>query len=194
MRYESIPPLSRAEVLSAVERNDPAELLRVVLSAALHDPDPDWAMELCFRLATHPHWNVRGNAMLGLGHIARLHERLDRTRAQAILLAGLADSHEYVRGQADGATSDVEHYLGWRFRSNPIQDWHDGVPVPGVKFLRNDRVEIRGGTRGVGQVGALVGLLTTEPEVQYLIDLRPDDPDSTELALTVAEQHLRPID
>lgn len=63
-----------------------------------------------------------------------------------------------------------------------------------ASLFRNDRVEIRGGSSGVGQVGALVGLLTTEPEVQYLIDLRPDDPDSTELALTVAEQHLRPID
>jgi hypothetical protein len=109
-----------------------------------------------------------------------------------VLLAGLADSHAFVSGQADAAADDVEHFLGWRFRANPMLDWHDGVPVPGVRFMLNDLVEMVGGDSTL-RVGTLVGLLTTEPSVRYLIDLRPEDPVSTDTILQVAEGDLRQI-
>src|SRR5262245_35666462 len=113
MRYQPIPEMSVAEVEAALTRNRPEELLLAVLSAALHARDLAWAQRICITLARHADFNVRGNAILGLGHLARIHGGLDRSTALPIIEAGLVDSHEYVRGQADSAADDVEHFLGW---------------------------------------------------------------------------------
>lgn len=112
--YEPIPKYSREEIRDALEGDDPGKLWYAVLSAALYDADVEWAQELCVRLATHPHFNVRGNALLGFGHLARLHGRLDREKVQPLIEAGLRDSDNYVRGHAVDAANDTEHYLGWR--------------------------------------------------------------------------------
>src|SRR5262245_53444465 len=113
MQYEPIPQMSVEEVEDAIERNQPNELLFAVISAALYGVDRDWAQSVCCRLAVHEHYNVRGNAILGFGHIARIHGWLDRTVVLPIIENGLRDSHEYVRSQAHSAADDVKHFLGW---------------------------------------------------------------------------------
>lgn len=113
MRYEEIPELSPAEVEAAIGRDDPGELLHAVLAAALRAADAAWAEDVCVRLSRHPHFNVRGNAVLGFGHIARIHGTLTRARVRPILEAALRDEHEYVRAQADSAASDTRVFLGW---------------------------------------------------------------------------------
>jgi hypothetical protein len=118
-RYESIPVFSAAECEAAISRNDPDELLRAVLSASLHSDDPEWALSVCLRLADHPHFNVRGNAMLAMGHIARNFYWLDRSRAQPVIESGLNDPDEFVRGQALCAAEDIEMYLDWGVWPNP---------------------------------------------------------------------------
>jgi hypothetical protein len=118
-QYEPIPKYSREQIRAALERDDPADLLHAVLAAALYDPELEWAEALCLRLATHPNFTVRGNALLGFGHLARLHGRLDRAKVQPVIQAGLHDSDDYVRGHANDAADDAEHFLGWRF-SRPV--------------------------------------------------------------------------
>ena len=105
---------------AAIGRDDPDELRIAVLSAALHAQDPVWAEGVCVRLVSHPHWNVRGNAVLGFGHLARIHGALDRARVLPLVEAALADGHRYVRGQAYGAADDLEQYLGWAISRPPV--------------------------------------------------------------------------
>ena len=114
MRYEAIEPRSQEEVESAISRNDADELSHAVLSAALYSDDPIWAEGVCSRLAKHEHSNVRGNAILGFGHIARMHQRLDEQSVKPLLEAALRDESDYVRGQADAAADDVEFFLKWQ--------------------------------------------------------------------------------
>ena len=121
MFYEEIPEFDRADVLAAIERDDPDELLYAVLSAALYDPDPTWATSICLDLASHAHFNVRGNAILGLGHIARLHRTLDRALVQPVVERALLDEHEYVRSQADNTADDLYVFLKWTI-SRPDQE------------------------------------------------------------------------
>lgn len=115
-KYEPIPPLDRKAVEAAIGRNDPEELLHAVLSAALHADDPAWAQEICLRLASHENFNVRGNAVLGFGHLARLHQALDPARVQPVIEKALRDPHAYVRGQAQTAVDDIQHYMHWRIQ------------------------------------------------------------------------------
>jgi len=113
VKYKPIKQRSKEEVEAALERNDPDELLHAVLAAALYSDDSHWSEEICLRLSGHEHFNVRGNAILGFGHIARIHGRLNENKVKPVIEAGLNDKSDYVRGQANAAADDVEFFLKW---------------------------------------------------------------------------------
>ena len=110
MKYDAIPELSREQIEAVVKRNHAEELLVAVLAASLHSEGPVWAEGLCVSLAANPDPRVRGNAVLGLGHIARLH-RVLTSQSRAIVEASLVDPSELVRGQADAARDDLRQSL-----------------------------------------------------------------------------------
>jgi hypothetical protein len=86
----------------------------------MHDGDWRYAQDLCIRLSLHPHFNVRGNAVLGFGHIARVHRQLDRAVVQPIIKAALLDANDYIRGHGHDAADDTAHFLGWHYDENPV--------------------------------------------------------------------------
>ena len=114
LRYENTRAYSPTEIEAALRDNDPMQLLHVVVGVALHD-EPERAATLCCALASHPHAGVRGNALLGLGHLARLHRGtgLARDVVETLVRSGLTDSEPFVRAQADHAAEDLKHFLGW---------------------------------------------------------------------------------
>jgi hypothetical protein len=58
---------------------------------------------------------VRGNALLGFGHLARVLGVMREPEAvRALVEAGLADPDPYVSGQSEAAASGLEHFLGWK--------------------------------------------------------------------------------
>ena len=120
-KYEKIEELGKTEIKAAILRDNPDELLYAVLSAALYSEDSAWAEDVCIRLAAHEHYNVRGNAILGFGHIARIHEKLDEVKVKPLIESALEDESEYVRGQADGAKDDIKFFLRWRFKRSKKQ-------------------------------------------------------------------------
>ena len=113
--YDPIPSLQQNEIEAALVRNDPEELLIGVLSAALYLEDRIFAQKVCIRLSEHPHFNVRGNALLGFAHIARIDGELDEAKVKPLIKNGLVDNNDYVRGQAEDAVDDIEHFLDWKF-------------------------------------------------------------------------------
>ena len=102
------------DINAAVERADPRELLHVSVVISLNPPDCRWSQALCVRLATHPDEEVRGNAVLAFGHLARTCGHLDEPTVKPILETALQDPSPYVRSQAQSAADDVEHFLHWR--------------------------------------------------------------------------------
>ena len=113
LRYESIEFHGEESAEAAIARDEPTELLYVPVAASLYSDDLEWAQRLCVRLARYPHFNVRGNAILGFAHLARRFGRLDRAAVEPLVLEALADSDSYVRGHADAAVDDLRHFLGW---------------------------------------------------------------------------------
>ena len=109
--YESIPNFDRRVIELAI-KNDEVEILRLAaLSAAMNSGDGPWAESICYELAAHPDDNVRGNALLSLGHIARIFGTLDRGRAIRTLRLSLQDPNEFVRGQAYDGLEDVKWFI-----------------------------------------------------------------------------------
>ena len=107
---------------AAIERGLPEELLYVPVWVSMDPPDCEWAQGVCLRLSAHPHSNVRGNAVLGFGHLARTCGALDEGRVKPLIERGLCDPDEYVRGQAVSAAEDVTQYLGWQIEGHPADE------------------------------------------------------------------------
>ena len=106
---------SRAFIEQAERENDLAALVRGVIAVALHDRDFPYAEDLCLRLAIHPNLNVRGNALQAMGHLIRLHRRLDESRARPLISASLRDESEYVRSQAEEVREETARLLAWKW-------------------------------------------------------------------------------
>ena len=113
---------TKQEMEAAIERNQPDELLHVPICVSMDPPDCAWAQDICLRLSGHSHFNVRGNAILGFGHLARTCKALDEQQVKPLIEAALRDDDEYVRGQADSAANDVVQYLGWEVTGYPSDD------------------------------------------------------------------------
>lgn len=99
------------DVEAVIARGLPDELLYVPIVISMDPPDFEWAQAICISLASHPHFNVRGNAILGFGHLARTCRRIDAATVVPLVAAALHDESAYVRGHADDAAGDLLHYL-----------------------------------------------------------------------------------
>ncbi|MEW6736808.1 MAG: hypothetical protein AB1489_36305 [Acidobacteriota bacterium] len=101
---------------AAINRDDPEELLYVPISVSMTAPDFQWAQSICIRLSSHRDFNVRGNAILGFGHLARRLYKLNKEIIKPIIEAALRDDDEFVRGQALLAAKDLRKFLKWRIK------------------------------------------------------------------------------
>jgi len=104
---------TEGDVDVVLARGDPDELLYVPIVLGMNAPDFEraWVERICFQLAEHPHFNVRGNAILGLAHIARTCRELNTAVAVPLISKALTDPHEYVRAHASDAAADLLHFL-----------------------------------------------------------------------------------
>lgn len=113
LEYEEVPKCNEQDALAALERGDPNELGLVVIGLALHNSNRAFVEGFCLNLANHCNEIVKGNSVLGFGHIARRFGELSDPRIRQIIESALADKSEYVRGQAWAAAEDTAHFLGW---------------------------------------------------------------------------------
>lgn len=113
--YREIGPWKHEDVERALRTDDVEALRLAVIGVSMHDDDWGYAQGLCVRLSSHPDPNVRGNAVLGFAHIARVHRQLDRAVVQPIIQRALHDEDAYVRGHADSAAGDTGMYLKWSY-------------------------------------------------------------------------------
>jgi hypothetical protein len=116
LQYEPIPDWTDAEIHRIIEHGDLRELALVPLVASMEPTSRVHAEQICLRFASHPDVNVRGNAMEGFGHIARIFRSLNKRLIEPVMEAGMSDPDDWVRGKADDAADDIEWYCGWVFR------------------------------------------------------------------------------
>lgn len=100
------------DALLAAGNIDDLVLIPIVITN-LGTPDAAWSESICVTLSSHPDSGVRGNAVLGLGHLARTSGRLTRDVSVRVITAALRDPDAYVRGHAESAARDVGTYLKW---------------------------------------------------------------------------------
>jgi hypothetical protein len=114
--YKSIPEFSKSQMETIIAQNDIEQLIYVPLFASLYFEDRDFAYKICLKLADHPNFNVRGCAIEGFEHIARIDGKLDKEIVKPLIEKALVDESEFVRVKADDTKDGLEHFLKWKFR------------------------------------------------------------------------------
>jgi len=105
----------RARIEDAIELDDPIPLADLALEIGLAAEPLEWAQACCVQLVRHRNANVRGNAVLAFGHLARRFGRLDPQRVRRMVEIALHDPSEYVREKAHAAADDLVTFLAWEF-------------------------------------------------------------------------------
>jgi hypothetical protein len=76
---------------------------------ALHDGDWQWVESKCIAFTDHPDAEVRGTAVTCLGHLARLHHRLDLAKVLPVLARLRSDPE--MGGRVGDALDDIASYV-----------------------------------------------------------------------------------
>jgi len=74
IEYQEFYPLERSEIERLLGNGHESAMVETILSAAVHDPDWQWAQNPCLH-CLDPH--LKRNAMTGFSHIAHIHGKLD---------------------------------------------------------------------------------------------------------------------
>jgi hypothetical protein len=85
-------------------------MCRALIRLALFDEDWRRVEALCVRMARDPRSEVRGCAVTGLGHLARIHGVLDLDEVIPLLTELAADPA--MGGRAEDALDDIRMFVG----------------------------------------------------------------------------------
>lgn len=104
---------TKEDVENIMQRGNPEEILYIpiIISVNVKGCGREWVENICIELAAHSNFNVRGNAILAFGHIARLSGELNVKQILPIVEKAMEDEYEYVRTHAEAAACDFENYL-----------------------------------------------------------------------------------
>jgi len=108
VRYEDLPPISRAEFDAIGDDHTAEQTASSLLRLALHDPDFEFVDEACRAKFDRPSIAVRRAAVLSIGHLARRTRRVsDESRSRLNALASDAS----IAGEVEDALDDVATFV-----------------------------------------------------------------------------------
>ncbi|MCG8423817.1 MAG: hypothetical protein MJE77_38465 [Proteobacteria bacterium] len=110
MQYEELAPIERSDAAAELASNDWERVSVALLRLSLHDPDPEWLEDTVLPYTRHEHYWVRGVAAMCLGHVARIHGRLNLKKCLPAIRE-LLDNDE-TKGKAEDALEDIEMFIG----------------------------------------------------------------------------------
>ncbi len=111
MPEKDYAPFTNEEIQQAFQSGDPGEISQTLVTLALYASDWKPVEQYCLQFLEYPDAGVRRVAATCLGHLARLHKKLDLDRVLPALYKRFADPDKYVAGAADDALGDIEIFM-----------------------------------------------------------------------------------
>ena len=108
-QYKNPSPISRDEAEEVFANGTPAQICDALVAVTFHDKDWKWSQMQCLRFLGHTDPNVSGLAATCLGHIARIHRKLDRDLVVDALRKRLQDPK--IGGRVEDALDDIEMFV-----------------------------------------------------------------------------------
>lgn len=110
MKYKKPRRIERKKAEAAFQSEDVASICDALVGVAYYDSDWRWVQGHCLRFLRHPNIEIRGLAATCLGHLARIHGKLDLDTVKPALLRLTKDPQ--VGGRAEDALDDIKMHLG----------------------------------------------------------------------------------
>jgi predicted component of type VI protein secretion system len=109
-RYEEPRPAGPTDVTRALASGDSQGAAAALVGTALFHPDWHATQDLCLELLEGPDRRLAAVAATCLGHVARLHRRLDDVEAVLATLGRYRDD-DLIGPRAADAMDDIESYV-----------------------------------------------------------------------------------
>jgi hypothetical protein len=107
--YEDVAPVTKDEAGVAVESHDTHRIVHAMLGVTFYDSDWEWVQEWCLRFLESTDRDVRNTAITCLGHLARIHKKINKTKVMSALRSHLQDAGN--EGRIEDAIDDIELFV-----------------------------------------------------------------------------------
>lgn len=101
--------ISRTEAAKMLTSNNYKDICDALISITYYDQDWRWCQDECLKYLNHKNKFVSGLAAICLGHIARIHKKLDKEKVIMELKKHL-DNVE-ISGQIQDALDDIDIFI-----------------------------------------------------------------------------------
>ncbi|MBN8858972.1 MAG: hypothetical protein J0H29_11325 [Sphingobacteriales bacterium] len=108
-KYQEVLPISKNQAKENLETDDIEKITTTLVSIAFYENDWEWVQNICLEYLQHPNENISGLAATCLGHIARIHGKMDKKKVIAKLNKRLNDFQ--IGGRVEDAINDIEMYI-----------------------------------------------------------------------------------
>lgn len=107
--YREPLPISREDAETEFSSDVSERICDALVSVTFNETDWRWVQEKCLHFITSSYTEVRGLAVTCLGHLARIHRKLDLEKVLPIL-KNLQNDAE-IGGRVEDALDDIEPLL-----------------------------------------------------------------------------------
>jgi hypothetical protein len=101
--------ISRKDIETILDQGSDDQICETLVSIALESPDWVWIQEKCIQCSQHASWSVRAIAATCIGHLARIHRKLDRSIVMPRLRELRSDPR--VAPHVDNALDDIRVFV-----------------------------------------------------------------------------------
>ena|SRR3990167_10012909 len=108
-QFHEVQPIDRNLAEDAFNSNDARKICDALVRVTYYDSDFKWVQSKCIVFLKSNDINVKRLAITCLGHLARIHKKLDKELVIPLLEQLRTD--KYLGGTAEDALDDIEMFL-----------------------------------------------------------------------------------
>lgn len=119
LKYHEPEPLSKEMALRVFASGDSSEICHTLVATAFYEDDWQWVQNICLGFLRNEDPDIRGLAATCLGHIARIHRKLEKSRVLIALIPLLKDADTSVVAKVEDAISDITWFMPGKRNRRP---------------------------------------------------------------------------
>ena len=100
--------LTKKEAEKLLYSTNEADVTNILLYVCLNFEDWEWVQDACLKLLNSENENICGLAITCLGHIARIHSKIDKKKVLPILKS--MNANKKLTGRVEDALEDINTF------------------------------------------------------------------------------------
>jgi hypothetical protein len=109
-KYQDVKVIEKDKAEQIFLTNNVENICSALVSISFYEKDWKWAQDKCLEFLINNNVIIAGLAAICLGHIARIHGKIEKDRVINALKHNL--SNKELAGQIQDALDDIELYIG----------------------------------------------------------------------------------